>query len=161
MQTSEHLFFDIDFDDGPVSYQGTAIYNAPEQEGRLGPQAWRLAQTREGFYKADIYSLGLCLWEAIVHGDDFCNPEWLVPNGNVLRFLDRICETEEDGLLGRAQFLCEERFADIQESTIKSAIKNTFDITLRDNAAARADIDTVVTTLADGTRYVILSVLTI
>ncbi|KAL8958832.1 MAG: hypothetical protein Q9193_004183, partial [Seirophora villosa] len=146
--------FDVDFDDGPVSYGGTARYNAPEQEGRLGPQAWRVAQTREAFYKADIYSLGLCVWEAIIRGDDFCDPEWLLSGETVLDFLDRICETETDGLLGKARFLCEERFADIQESTIKNAIAKTFDVTLRDDAAARADIDTVVTILADGTSQV-------
>ena len=152
--------FDIDFDAGPVSYGGTARYNAPEQEGRLGPQAWRAAQTRERFYKADIYSLGLCVWEAMIHGDDFCDPKWLVTDETVLHFLDRICETEEDGLLNRARLLCEERFAHIQESTIKSAITSTFEITLKIDAAARADIDKVVTILADGTRYEIRSILT-
>ena len=36
--------FEVDFDDGPVSYRGTARYNPPKQEGRFGTQARKAAQ---------------------------------------------------------------------------------------------------------------------
>ena len=70
--------FDADFEDGPVSYRGTARYNAPEQEGRLLSQPGGTAQTKEAFLKADICSLGPVVWEAMNNGDEYCEPDWLV-----------------------------------------------------------------------------------
>ena len=145
--------FEVDFDDGPVSYRGTPRYNAPEQEGRLGPQAWKMAQTKEGFYKADIYSLGLVVWEIMNDGDEFYVPEGLMHGETDLEFLDRICEVEEDGLLNRAQRFWEDRFRDLDRPVIKQAIGDTFGVTLRNNAALRANIDQVIDLLANGVRY--------
>ena len=146
--------FETDFDDGPVSYRGTARYNAPEQEGRFGSEARKAAQTKEGFYKADIFSMGILIWETMNHGDEFWEPEWLMNGETELQFLDRICETEEDGVLNRARMFCENRFRDLNRPMIQRAVTNTFEITLRDKAALRAHIDLVVGSLAYGVRCV-------
>lgn len=146
--------FEVDFNDGPVSYRGTARYNAPEQEGRFGAQARKVAQTREGFYKADIFSMGILVWEIMNDGDEFLESEWLVNGETDLEFLDRICEMEEDGILSRALLFCENRFRNLDRPVIKRAIISTFEITLRDKATLRAHIDLVVDLLAYGIRYV-------
>lgn len=146
--------FEVDFDDGPVSYRGTARYNAPEQEGRLGIQARKAAQTKEAFYKADIYSIGLVIWEIMNDGYEFCEPEWLVTGETELQFLDRICEVEEDGVLSKARIFGENRFRDLDQPIVQQAVMNTFEVTLRDKATLRADIDLVIDLLADGVRYV-------
>ncbi|KAL8664455.1 MAG: hypothetical protein Q9202_003005 [Teloschistes flavicans] len=142
--------FDVDFEDGFAKYRGTARYNAPEQEGRLGSHSWRNSQTREAFLKADVYSMGLLLWEAMNNGDDFCQAEWLDVDETDLQFLDRICEAETDGLLRRARTFCEYRFQHIDQPVIKNAVLDVLQGTLRDNVAQRVDIDTVIDGLAAG-----------
>ena len=60
-----------------------------------------MAQTKEGSYKADSYSLGLVIWEIMNDGDEFNIREGLMNGETELEFLDRICADEDDGLLSR------------------------------------------------------------
>lgn len=147
--------FEVDLNDGPVSYRGTPRYNAPEQEGRFGSEARKAAQTKEGFYKADIFSIGILIWETMKDGDEFLELEWLVNDETELQFLERICEMEEDGILKRARLFCENRFRHLNQPDIRRAIMNTFAATLRDKATLRAHIDLVVDLLAYGVRCVL------
>ncbi len=148
--------FDVDFDDGLVAYRGTARYNAPEQARRSGFEAWRASQTMEAFLKADIYSMGLLVWEVMNNGDDFCQPEWLKDDETDLQFLDRICDIETDGLLSRARTFCENRFRNIDQPVIKKAVLDTLHGTLKDEAPLRVDIEKLIDTLAVGVRYVLV-----
>jgi len=146
--------FEDDLEEGPVSYKGTSRYKAPEHAGRLGIPVYKAAQTMKGYYKADIYSIGLSIWEVMNNGDDYCESEWLLEGESELRFLDRICEIEKDGLLNRARLFCENRFRDLGQPVVQKTVMETFEVTLRDQAALRADIDTLVEKLANGIRYV-------
>ena len=87
-------------------------------------------------------------------GYEFCDPEWLVNGETELQFLDPICEVEEDGVLSKAQIFCANRFRDLDPPIVQQAIMNTFEVTLRDKAALRADTELVIDLLADGVRYV-------
>ncbi|KAL8698677.1 MAG: hypothetical protein Q9224_001746 [Gallowayella concinna] len=142
--------FDVDFADGPVVYRGTARYNAPEQARRTGLEAWRVSQTKEAFRKADIYSMGLLVWEVMNNGDDFCQSEWLKDDETDLHFLDRICENEIDGLLSRALAFCQSRFQNVDQPVIKNAVLDTLQGTLKDEAALRFDIGRLIEALAVG-----------
>ncbi len=144
--------FDADFEDGPVSYRGTARYNAPELEGRLHSQSGGTAQTKEAFLKADIYSLGLVVWEAMNNGDEYCEPDWLVESETALQLLDRIWKDEKDGLLARALSFCEQRFRELDQPIIEQAITDTFKSTLTDDPSSRGPIEVVVEKLARGVR---------
>ena len=144
--------FDADFEDGTVSYTGTARYNAPEQEGRPLSQLGGIPCTKEAFLKADIYSLGLVVWETMNNGDEYCDPVWLRESETPLQFLDRICKDEKDGLLARALSFCELRFRELGKPIIQQAITDTFRSTLTDDPSSRAPIEVVVEKLAHGTR---------
>jgi len=144
--------FDAGFEDGPVSYRETARYNAPEQEGRLLSQPGGIAQTKEAFSKADIYSLGLVVWEAMNNGYEYCEPDWLVESETELQLRDRICKNEGNGLLARALSFCEQRFRELDQPIIEQAITDTFKSTLTDDPSPRAPIEVVVEKLANGVR---------
>lgn len=145
--------FDVDFDEGPISYKGTARYNAPEQEGWAVKYNRNDLQTKEMFYKADVYSFGLLLWEIIKNGDDYIELEWQMAGELDLQFLERIFRTEEDGIMHRALTFCESLFSAEKEPTIHHAIIETFRATLRDNPDQRLDIRQLVDLVAEGTEY--------
>lgn len=150
--------FEVDFDEGPISYKGTTMYNAPEQEGWSLKYGWEAVQTKEMFYKADIYSFGLLLWEIIKHGDKYFDPGWLTAGESDIHFLERICRIEEDGMLHRAISYCKVLFSKMplsvnDESKTPHAILKVLEATLRDNPYHRLDINSIVDLIAEGTEY--------
>ena len=145
--------FEVDFDEGPVSYKGTARYVAPEQEGWSVKYGWEAVQTKECFYKADIYSFGLLLWEIMKNGDGYITTEWRAVGESDLQFLERVCRTEEDGILHRAESFCKKNFGAEDESTIHHVVCETFNATLRDDPYHRLDIYQIVNLVAEGTQY--------
>ena len=143
--------FEMDEDQGRI-YGGTALYNAPEQEGRG-------SFTREGFssyqdlYKADIYSLGLVLWEILKDGNQYIDNDWLeVGETKLAEVLHRICAREEDGLLKRAKTYFEGSFHGC--NTTQSAVLEALNLTLKDDPQQRASIRAVIQALSRGAQYV-------
>lgn len=134
-----------------VTYGGTALYNAPEQEGR-GRYKIEKAFKLEHFYAADVYSFGITLWEIMNHGRAYIEIDWRMSGESDTQFLDRVCIDEEDGLLRRAVEFCERLFEGTNQNSVKMAILQTFNLTLRDLASRRSDMLRIIEVLAQGTK---------
>ena len=147
-----------------ASYLGTPFYNAPEIEGRprydwkkdQTQGAWCIAddQPRMSQYKkADIYSFGLLLWEIVKNGVDIIEKPWLTDGESELDFLKRICETEKNGMLQRAHMFCEKLKGDGVRDSLLNPAKETFGLSLLDDASERADIEKIIESLSRGSEY--------
>ncbi|MCJ1249460.1 hypothetical protein MMC30_006684 [Trapelia coarctata] len=170
--------FEHSWTDGS-EYYGTRKYNAPEVEGRSGKQVQQKINGQISIgscYKADVYSLGLCVWEVMAHGQDFIDVAWVLDHpdrgsflqeeGILLRpetttpkgikaqleYLDKVCETEADGMLTRALSYCRNMasFRDRDKEIIDS-VDESLRSTLKDDARERSGINEVVKSLAKGT----------
>ncbi|CAF9925411.1 MAG: hypothetical protein ALECFALPRED_003133 [Alectoria fallacina] len=141
--------FELD-EDQMIVYGGTAIYNAPEQEGR-GTLNRGKAFTYQELYQADVYSFGLTVWETLKNGHQYIEAGWLEPRESKLDALHRICALERDGILARARTFCEHVFERQEQLSVLSlAFLETFKLTLRDDAQERSSIGTVMEALAQG-----------
>lgn len=110
-------------------------------------------QNKEMFRKADIYSFGLLLWEIMKNGDGYIEPEWQMAGESNLQFRERICRTEQNGIMHRAVTYCQKNIRAENEPTIHHAVVQTFRATLRDNPHKRIDIQQLTDLLAEGTEY--------
>ena len=135
--------FDLD-DDHAISYGGTALYNAPEQEQR-GKYKSKLTFTRQQLYQADIYSFGVTFWEILKQGESFIDNKWLSQGETRTEFLNKIHENEEDPLLHRAEAFCKIVYS---SSSIADIVLDCFRMTLRDEASQRSNITQIVNKLA-------------
>ena len=145
--------FDPDDDHTPF-YAGTALYNPPEQEGRLKESVSSDTSAKQLLYKADVYSFGLTLWEIMNYGRSFFDDKWLHPFESRRQCLERICNTEKDGMLSRAEMCCQKSFYGKLKPEILNSVLDALRLTLRDDHRLRSDICTVVKALAIGTRRV-------
>lgn len=134
-------------------YRGTAIYNAPEQE-RRGTFYRGRAFTYQEFYQADIYSFGLTVWEILKNGHEYIEEGWLKHGETKLEALNRICDSEKNGVLERAKRFCEQVFrGQDQHTALQRAILETFNLTLSDDPQERSSIGTVIEALAQGAHH--------
>lgn len=130
---------------GQAAYCGTPLFNAPEVRG-----VCRYSSLHPGdlthFYRADIWSLGLVIWEVMQRGRSYINPTWLEQDETPLRFIDRVAAEETNGILRRAQEYCKAMAA----SPVKRVISKALEGTLRDDPGERSTSDRVVRDLAGG-----------
>jgi serine/threonine protein kinase len=139
-----------------TTYGGTVLYNGPEQEGRGRFCDGRSLELHQ-FYYSDIYSLGITIWETL-KTKSYMDEDWLIAGESQDDFLRRISAKETDGILKRALQYCDaDRFSeswplDPEEVIAVQAIRNTFELTLKDEPLQRANIDRVIEALAYGTR---------
>ena len=133
------------------AYGGTAMYNAPEQEGR-GKYKTEGILTRQDFYHADIYSFGLTVWEVIKNGVGYFEDTWLLAGEARRDALYRMCDKEEDGILTRAEDFCKKTFKESMLAAVDTAVRSTFSVTLRDDPHARGSMSVILEKLGQGTR---------
>ena len=142
-------------------YHGTAKYNAPEIEGRVGEQIQRKTDGKLPIalcYKADVYSFGLLLWEIWKEGRDFLESDWIAPDANgikdPLRFLDEVCGREIDGMLTRALSYCSENLSILRNEDQKmlAAFRESVQLSLRDDPGLRSNTSGIVKALAGGSK---------
>jgi len=139
-----------------TTYGGTKLYNGPEQEGRGRFSSSRGLNFNQ-FYYSDIYAFGITLWELVKNAENYIDGNWLLDGESKVNFLHRICQDETDGILRRAIAFCDQTFNKLEKpepNRVAKAIRNTFDLTLKDEPLQRANIDQVIKALADGTEYV-------
>jgi len=148
-----------------ASYLGTSIYNAPEIERRSrynassnhSPSTWRVEDSTSKmsqYKKADVYSFGLLLWETLKKdGTDIIENHWLTDGESELHFLERVCKTEENGMLQRAHRFCEKLKNDGLRDHLLNPIEETFELALVDNSLERADIEKIIESLTRGSEY--------
>jgi serine/threonine protein kinase len=140
--------FELDEEQAKL-YGGTALYKAPELDGRGKFQEHnRVIATK--LYAADIYSFGITLWEIMKSGRSYIEESWLL-NGETKRdFLHRIAEVDEDAILCRARTFCAQLLRGHSSDTISKVVEQTFEITLPDDPLRRSDIDQVLDSLGQG-----------
>lgn len=131
-------------------YVGTSLYNAPEVQIESRNNNDGSIKGKKIFYAADVYSLGLTLWEIMANGTSFVQESWLKPGESPRRYLDRLCLEETDGLLSRAElFIQSTDFKELDSSL--TPILRLFRQTLRDDPISRSEIGNVVADFAVGT----------
>ncbi|KAL9485261.1 hypothetical protein ACSS6W_004050 [Trichoderma asperelloides] len=131
-------------------YTGTPLYNAPEQSvrGLFGSLEWN---EQEHFYMADVWSLGLTVWEIMQGGHAYFQTTWLEKGQTAREFLDAMASSKKDGILSRALEYCKSLEQDGKEGVVLDAMEETFGVTLKDDPEQRSPISKVVETLAQGT----------
>ncbi|KAK4231615.1 hypothetical protein QBC38DRAFT_407579 [Podospora fimiseda] len=136
--------------DKHLVYAGTPLYKAPEQaeRGRFRRAEWSSPQH---MYMADIYSLGLTLWDVMKSGECYFDQRWLNMGEFPLHFLERILVSEQDGILNRAAAFCRDIFRDSEEALLERAVSETLHSTLREDPFLRSDLEKAIQTLAQGT----------
>ncbi|KAL6722381.1 hypothetical protein ACLMJK_001488 [Lecanora helva] len=139
--------FEMDEDQDRI-YGGTALYNAPEQEGR-GPFAKEGFSTYQDLYKADVYSFGLVIWEILKNGNQYIDKNWLeIGVTELVDALQRICTKEQDGLLERANDFCGRSLHG--SNTRQKTVVEALNLTLKDNPEQRASMRVVIQALTRG-----------
>jgi serine/threonine protein kinase len=132
-------------------YGGTALYKAPELDGRGKYQEQNMYIATTKLYKADIYSFGITLWEILKNGRCYVEKSWLLDGKLPTTFLHRIADIE-DAILSHARRFCDGLFGGESSMRIVQAVEESFNITLSDNPLQRSDKDQVLLTLAQGTQ---------
>ncbi|KAL9068741.1 MAG: hypothetical protein Q9157_006403 [Trypethelium eluteriae] len=145
-----HAIFDTEGNGQTLNYLGTSIYNAPEVEGRCGSNVINGQLTFDLCRKSEIFSYGLLVWEIMSSGGVYLDNEWFRAEETRIEFLERVCATEQNGLLRRGKdFFQSNPFINAPREIMRIA-EQVLDMTLLDNAHERADIQAVRRVLGEG-----------
>ncbi|KAL1862515.1 hypothetical protein VTK73DRAFT_6759 [Phialemonium thermophilum] len=145
-----HALVDLDKDDTttePRRYLGTPLLNAPEVRPRLGPSKdYPPPVDADGFYKCDIYSFGLLVWELLLNGARFVTTlgPIFAPDSD-LDVVYRLNDLPKDELLLRALLTLREHDANDDAKTSVRVIRSVLKGTLRDDPRARKSSREIVT----------------
>ncbi|KAL8716078.1 MAG: hypothetical protein Q9225_006236 [Loekoesia sp. 1 TL-2023] len=129
-----------------TTYAGTPLYTARRTGGQI-------ATPRASFYQDDIYAFGITLWETMNHGRSYIAGHWLMHGESRKDFLERIWIDEgEEAVLRRAHEFC----SSLRELNLRTAmckaIRETFDLTLKDSGSLRSTINEVIAVLSIGSQ---------
>ncbi|KAL9094148.1 MAG: hypothetical protein Q9165_003563 [Trypethelium subeluteriae] len=147
-----HAILDTEGKGQNLHYLGTTIYNAPEVEGRSGSNVLTEPLTFDLCRKSEAFSYGLLVWVIMNSGDVYLDSEWFRAGETRTDFLERVCATEQNGLLRRGKEFCLSHIFTNSSPKIMRKVEQALDMTLSDNAHERADIQAVRKVLAEGIR---------
>ncbi|KAL8693855.1 MAG: hypothetical protein Q9218_001411 [Villophora microphyllina] len=135
--------FELDKADA-TAYSGTTLYRAQEP-GRRSHLGY------DTLYQADIYALGITIWEIAKNGCSYIETDWLGHGETRKDFLQRVwMDGETDAILRRAEEFLSSLDRECGLTVICKAILETFRLTLRDDGDRRAAVGEVVKVLSLG-----------
>lgn len=135
-----------------VYYLGTPKYLSPEFAGRPGVSGASESPTFDSYKSADVYSLGLVIWEIIKNGHKYIDDHQLSPGQNWEDYLDHLCSSNSDALLSVALSFCNSLPELEQHPVIHDALTKTLAMCLKDEPSRRGRMEEIIPVLADGTR---------
>ncbi|KAL2281754.1 hypothetical protein FJTKL_11429 [Diaporthe vaccinii] len=135
-----------------VSYLGTPKYLSPEFAGRPGVSGASESPTFDSHKSADVYSLGLVIWEIIKDGHKYIDDHQLSPGQNWEDYLDHLCSSKSDALLSVALSFCNSLPELEQHPVIHDALTKTLAMCLKDEPSRRGRMEEIIPVLVDGTR---------
>ncbi|KAK8122857.1 serine/threonine protein kinase [Apiospora sp. TS-2023a] len=145
--------FSQDFQERPdIEYIGTPKYVAPEID-HFDPHAFeKVPASFSSFAKADIYSLGLLIWETMNNGESYIDSSQLLPQEQVQQYLSRIFAKDIDAIRNLAldYFRLTDKF--LTSSVLGTAVKEATLMCLFGDYRQRGDLSEVLKTLAGGTK---------
>ncbi|CAJ2503261.1 Uu.00g106550.m01.CDS01 [Anthostomella pinea] len=145
--------FSQDFQDGSnVQYDGTPKYNAPEIEHTGQNLFTKEPGSLSLFAKADIYSLGLLIWETMNNGGSYINKSHLLLQEGEQQYLRRILANDVDAVRNLALDYFQSTKMFSTSSVLGNAVKEATIMCLFGNPFQREDLSKVLTTLAGGTK---------
>jgi hypothetical protein len=154
-----HAIVNIDSAEGATDrerYLGTMVLNAPEVRSRgLVPHDTSVAVERGAFYKCDVFSYGLLVWEVILDGERFLSTfsTDAVEDEHDSEPVVRLNTLLKDDLLRRAWASLQERTVGVEEEALIVILRRVMEATLRDVPGDRQTIQDVVGIFREQKRF--------
>ena len=145
-----HAIVNVDGEDTVANqerYLGTMLLNAPEVRSQnLLPRDMAAAVERAAFYKCDVFSYGLLVWEVVLDGARFLSTlnnntiegEY---DGEPLAWLDAL---PKDDLLRRSLVSLQEKAVGERDEALIALLRRVMEATLRDMPSERKMMKDVV-----------------